>query len=329
MVRKTKLGDVFVVGLGCWSIGGPLTDSSGDNYGWGQVSRSDVERALDGALDLGVNFFQTSDVYGAGDSERYIGSLLRKSSKREKVIISTMFGISFSEKQRMIKGIQLDSQYINSACEASLKRLNTECIDIYQIHPGDIAPEIFDEILFTLEELAKAGKIKSIGWSTDSFERAKMIANHELCSAIQFQHNMLSPCDPRMIDLCQQNELIGIVRSPLANGALTGKYLSEDKDFILEDFRGKNGASWSMYFKDGRLQESIYQKLKSLNQITSELGYASLEQAAIRWVIDSSSVLVPVVGFKNYEQMRNNALSSMARAFLEEDLTKISNTLLL
>lgn len=320
MVRKSKVGSINPVGLGCWSIGGTLTDTTGANNGWGKITPSEVNRALEAALDLGINYFQTSDVYGAGDSERFIGSVLSHSGKREKVVISTMFGIAFSEEQRMIQGLQLDRNYIRSACEASLIRLQTDRIDIYQIHPGDVANDVFDEIVFELEELAKAGKIRSIGWSTDKVERAKMIAGHRLCSAIQFQHNMLSPCDPLMLELCEQNQLLGIARSPLANGALTEKYLKANNSIVLDDFRGVNGVSWSMYFKEGTIKEDVYQKLKALNEQILSWGYKSLEQAAIRWVIDSSNILVPVVGFKNYEQVRSNALSVKERPFTREDI---------
>ena len=122
---------VSAVGLGCWAIGGPFW--SGDMpVGWGEVDDDESMRAIRRALDLGVNFLDTSDVYGTGRSERVIARALQ--GRRDQVVIATKFGNLFDETKRQMAGADASPAYIRRACEASLKRLNTDIIDLYQFH---------------------------------------------------------------------------------------------------------------------------------------------------------------------------------------------------
>ena len=124
---------VSAMGLGCWAIGGPFW--RGDvAVGWGKVDDDESVRAIHCALDLGITFFDTADVYGAGHSERVLGRAL--SACRDKVIIATKFGNTFDETSKQITGADASPEYIRRACEASLRRLNTDHIDLYQFHDG-------------------------------------------------------------------------------------------------------------------------------------------------------------------------------------------------
>ncbi len=155
---------VSAMGLGCWAIGGPFW-RDGQSHGWGQVDDDESIRAIHRALDLGVTFFDTADVYGCGHSERLLRRAL--AGRRDQVVIATKFGRVFDEQTRHILADDASPAYIRQACEASLRRLNTDYIDLYQLHLGDYDLAQAGIVRDTLEELVAAGKIRYYGWSTD------------------------------------------------------------------------------------------------------------------------------------------------------------------
>ena len=146
---------VSAIGIGCWAIGGPYTND-GRPVGWGNVDDAESIRAIQRALDLGVNFIDTANVYGCGHSERVVGKAIR--DRRDEVVIATKFGYTFDEDARICTGSCGDPEYIRSACDASLKRLGTDHIDLYQFHIGrhDDGAAVRE----VLEGLVKAGKIR-------------------------------------------------------------------------------------------------------------------------------------------------------------------------
>jgi len=117
------------MGLGCWAIGGPAWRGE-TPVGWGKVDDAQSIRAIHAALDLGITFFDTADVYGAGHSERVLGKAL--AGRRDQVVVATKFGNTFDEDTRQATGADASPEYIRAACEASLRRLNTDYIDLYQ-----------------------------------------------------------------------------------------------------------------------------------------------------------------------------------------------------
>ena len=126
-IRGTPLG------LGCWAIGGPLSrEEEGTEAGYGTVNDKESIKAIKRAIDLGVNFFDTADVYGAGHSEEILGKALE--DYRDDIIIATKFGNTFDANRKKIIGTNLKPDYIRKACELSLKRLNTDYIDLYWLH---------------------------------------------------------------------------------------------------------------------------------------------------------------------------------------------------
>src|SRR5579884_4025646 len=130
--------EVSALGMGCWAIGGPfLMDGKAD--GWGAVDDAQSLHAIQRAIDLGVTFFDTADVYGTGHSERILGQAIK--GQRDKVILATKFGYTYDEEQRAITGKNTVPQYIRWACEASLRRLQTNYIDLYQLHVEDVPLE--------------------------------------------------------------------------------------------------------------------------------------------------------------------------------------------
>jgi aryl-alcohol dehydrogenase-like predicted oxidoreductase len=189
---------VSALGMGCWAIGGPATRGQ-DAVGWGAVDDAESTRAIHRALDLGVTFFDTADTYGAGHSEIVLGRAL--AGRRKDVVIATKFGNTFVEGTGEMTGSNAEPEYILRACDASLRRLGTDSIDLYQLHLGGHPAEKVPEVLDTLERLADSGKIKAYGWSTDDPERARLFASGRRCTAVQSQLNVLSDA-PAVLAVC-------------------------------------------------------------------------------------------------------------------------------
>ncbi|MBV9790826.1 MAG: aldo/keto reductase, partial [Chloroflexi bacterium] len=155
--------DVSAMGFGCWAIGGPfLLDGKPD--GWGNIDDQESIQAIQHAIDLGVTFFDTADVYGTGHSERILGQAIK--NRRQDVVVATKFGYTYDEQQRAVSGTNTTSAYIRRACEASLRRLQTDWIDLYQLHVGDVPLDQAAEIWATLDQLREEGLIRAYGWST-------------------------------------------------------------------------------------------------------------------------------------------------------------------
>lgn len=248
MVRKlgrTGIG-VSALGLGCWAIGGEMyLDGKAD--GWGNVDDSESIRAIHKAIYMGINFLDTADAYGVGHSEEVIGKAVN--GNRDKVVISTKFGFFGNESTRMLHGVNIDPDYIEKACNASLKRLKTDYIDLYLLHVGDIKFSEAYLVIYALEQLIKKGKILSYGWSTDLINGARVFAAQKSCSAIQHHLNVFDDA-PEMLRLCEDNNLASINRSPLAMGLLTGKFTGKSQ-LLSDDVRGA-GHSWVSYFENGK-----------------------------------------------------------------------------
>jgi len=291
---------VSAMGLGCWAIGGPFW--SGDAaVGWGDVDDDESIRAIHRALDLGVTFFDTSDVYGTGHSERVLGRAL--AGHRDQVVLATKFGNTFDESTRQITGSDASPEYIRRACDASLQRLKTDYIDLYQFHLNDYDPEQAAVVREALEELVAAGKIRQYGWSTDFPERARVFAAGRNCTSVQHQMNVLDDAGP-MIALCEELNLASINRGPLAMGLLTGKYRAGSA-LSSNDVRGDRGPAWMRYFKDGRPNPEWLKKLDAIRQILIS-GGRTLAQGALAWIWGRSGKTIPIPGFRTVAQVKEN-----------------------
>jgi aryl-alcohol dehydrogenase-like predicted oxidoreductase len=285
---------VSALGMGCWAIGGPFW--RGDTpVGWGDVNDEESKRSLERALDLGVTFFDTADVYGCGHSERIVGEVL--AGRRNDVVIATKFGNVFDEQTKRITGYSGEPAFIRNACEASLRRLNTDYIDLYQFHKGDYDLDRADEVVETLERLVEEGKIRAYGWSTDDPERAKAFARGEHCAAVQQRLNIFEGSEETLA-LCEAENLASINRGPLAMGLLTGKF-NADSTLPANDVR----KDWD--FRHGP-QAKRLRMLEELREVLTA-GGRTLAQGALGWLWARSDVTVPIPGFKTVAQVEENA----------------------
>jgi aryl-alcohol dehydrogenase-like predicted oxidoreductase len=292
--------EVSAVGLGCWAIGGPFFRDGGP-VGWGEVDDAESVRAIHRALDLGATFFDTSNVYGAGHSERVLGRAL--AGRRDEVVIATKFGNVFDESTRHITGADASPDGIRRACEVSLRRLRTDRIDLYQLHLGDYDPVAAAEVRETLEALVADGSIRAYGWSTDDPERARVFAEGEHCAAVQHQLNVLDDA-PDMLALCDERGLASVNRGPLAMGLLTGKF-AVDSRVAADDVRGEHGPPWMKYFRGGQPAPEWLERLEAVREVLAG-GGRGLAVGALAWLLARSHRTIPIPGFRTAAQVEEN-----------------------
>lgn len=302
------------LGLGCWAIGGPFY-RDGNPVGWGEVDDAESLRALQRALDLGVTFFDTSDVYGCGHSETILGQAIR--GKRTNLVIATKFGNVFDSDSRQIVGASADPEFIRRSCDASLERLGTDYIDLYQFHLGGYPVEEADVVRDALEGLVAAGKIRAYGWSTDDVERAAVFAKGDNCAAIQQRFNLFEGSQ-EVLKLCENENLASVNRGPLAMGLLTGKF-DKSSQMPANDVR----HAWD--FQQGE-QARRLDKLAQIRDVLTGDG-RTLAQAALGWLWARSPVTVPIPGFKTVAQVEDNVGALKRGPLSNEQMREIERIL--
>lgn len=312
--------DVSALGFGCWAIGGPfLLDGKPD--GWGNIDDHESIRAIRHALDLGVTFFDTADVYGTGHSESVLGQALK--NRRQDVVIATKFGYTYDEQQRAVSGTNTTSAYIRRACEASLRRLQTDWIDLYQLHVGDVPLDQAAEIWATLDQLQEEGLIRAYGWSTGDAERVRAFATQTDGAAVQHAANVLLH-SPEIFATCAEHNLASICNSPLAMGLLSGKFDNTSR-LPNDDVRG-SGHSWVAYFADGQPRPEFLDKLAAVREILTSDG-RTLVQGALAWLWARSPQAVPIPGFKTVQQVEENARAMQHGPLTAEQVREIEDLL--
>jgi len=306
---------VSPMGLGCWAIGGTWYWLDGPG-GWGDIDDNESVRAIHTALDLGINFFDTAANYGTGHSERILARALE--GKRDKAVIATKFGFNVNEAEKRVTFREDDHLlYVRQECDYSLRRLNTDVIDLYQLHVWNYPIERVPAMVDLLESLVKDGKIRFYGWSTDSVEGARAFAEGKHCVAIQHDLNVILDA-PEMLALCEELNIASVNRSPLARGALSGKY-SKNTEFPQNDVRIDE---WS---KDHFFAPTLNQ-LDAIREILTSNG-RTLVQGALAWIWARSEKTIPIPGFKTVAQVEENAKAMQFGPLTSEQMKEIDKLL--
>lgn len=313
--------EISALGMGCWAIGGPFWSGT-TPLGWGEVDDEESIRAIHAALDMGVNFFDTANVYGAGHSERVLARALK--GKRNKVVIATKFNSVFDQTTRQVSGSDSTPAGIREACDNSLRRLGTNYLDLFQFHDNGFPAEQAVPVRETLEELVKRGKIRAYGWSTDFADRADVFAQGKSCASIQFQLNVLDD-NKEVVSLCEKYNLAAINRGPLAMGLLTGKYNASTKP-SADDVRGEKSPEWMKYFKDGKPSPEWLKKMEAVREILTS-GGRTLAQGAIGWLWARSEQTIPIPGFRTVKQVEENCGALQFGPLAEDQMQKIESLL--
>jgi Predicted oxidoreductases (related to aryl-alcohol dehydrogenases) len=312
---------VSPMGLGCWAIGGQFY-MDGKIDGYGETDDRMSIAAIHAAVDMSINFIDTSDAYGIGHSESLIGEALE--GRRSQVVLATKFGYLGNEATKTLQGYNVTPAYIERACEASLRRLRTDYIDLYQLHVWEIALSEIDTVIDTLEKLVRQGKIRTYGWSTDLYNGAKLFAEQPNCSAIQQQLNILAG-NVDILTLCENKGLASINRSPLAMGLLSGKF-KKDSTITKEDVRGA-GHSWAEdAFKNGKPNPEALAKLDAIRDILTS-GGRTLVQGSLSWIWAKSGVTIPIPGFKTVQQIEENAKAMDFGPLTQEQMREVDEIL--
>jgi aryl-alcohol dehydrogenase-like predicted oxidoreductase len=296
------------VSFGTWAIGGS----------WGKTNDVEALRSLEYAIDQGVNFFDTADVYGDGHSEELLAKATK--GKEDQIHIATKFcrqGDIFDPKNYSFETVR-------SYCEDSLRRLNREAIDLYQIHCP--ATEILRDgsVFEVLDRLQEEGKIRHYGVSVETVEEGLISLENPNVKSLQIIFNMFrqKPLET-LIPLAYQKGVGLLVRLPLASGLLTGKFTAEHV-FEEDDHRcfNENGEAFNvgetfagLGFKKG------VELADQLKWIAEERQ--SMASAALRWILDQKEITCIIPGFKNIDQVKDNLGALETKPFTEEELQNI------
>ena len=313
-ILKRTLGksgiQVSALGLGTARMGGLgwQRDDLTVHYRQDQVDAAIC--AIHRALDLGITFFDTADVYGGGLSERILGQAL--AGQRQRVVIATKFGDAFDEQTGQRTGEEPSPAYIRRACQASLRRLDTDYIDLYLFHIRDYDLQRAGEVRHTLEDLVDEGKIRCYGWSTDDLERARFFAQGSHCAAIEHRLNIMMDA-PDMLALCHEHDLASINRIPLAMGMLAGRWTASTQ-LPEDDVR-------SGFFEVPEFVQDL-ETVRAMGQVLTRDG-RSYVQAALGWIWARSPRTVPVPGFRTVEQVEEDAQAMRLGPISAEQMQEI------
>ena len=311
---------VSAMGMGCWAIGGPWL-LRGNPSGWGDVDDDESIRAIHRALESGITFFDTAANYGSGHSERVLGRAL--AGRRDQVVIATKFGYQVDEQARRVELYDDDVNSdqvvsrLHQDCEASLRRLGTDYLDLYQFHVNQYSPAKAAAVRDALEDLVEEGRIRFYGWSTDQPEGARVFAKGKHCVAIQHDLNVLMDA-PEVLAVCEEFGLASINRSPLARSAITGKYTANSQ-FQPNDLRNRDA------YRQEWLGPTL-EKLEALREILTS-GGRTLAQGALAWIWARSPRTIPIPGIRNVAQATENAQAMHFGPLRDDQMEEIDQLL--
>jgi aryl-alcohol dehydrogenase-like predicted oxidoreductase len=287
---------VSEIGLGAWQLGGAE---------WGEVSEEDSLLTLRAAVENGINFFDTADVYGLGRSEELIGKFLRDST--EKIFVATKLGRF--PKPGWPQNFSLEA--FRAHAEASLRRLGVDVLDLIQLHCLPIELLRQGEVFGWLRQLRKEGKIRHFGVSVESMEEAQISIEQSDLTSLQIIFNIFRQKPiAALFDRAQAKKVALIVRLPLASGLLSGRY-SKDTKFPESDHRtfNRNGESFNVGETFAGLPfETGVELTETLKPLVPE--GMTMAQMALRWILDFEPVSVVIAGARNAAQAVGNSKAS-------------------
>jgi aryl-alcohol dehydrogenase-like predicted oxidoreductase len=240
------------------------------------------------------------------------------------VVIATKFSAVFDETTRQVTGSDASPAGIRAACEASLRRLSTDYIDLYQFHDNGYPPDKAEPVREMLETLVKEGKIRAYGWSTDFPERVEIFAQGPRCVAIQLQLNVLDD-NPTVIAQCEKYNLAALNRGPLAMGLLTNRYTGGTR-LSADDVRGEKSPEWMKYFIDGKPNVDWLGKRDAVREILISNG-RTVAQGALAWLWARSQKTLPIPGFRTVAQVKENAGAMQLGPLTTEQMREIDRIL--
>jgi aryl-alcohol dehydrogenase-like predicted oxidoreductase len=307
-MKTRKLGnttvDIPAIGLGCMSMSpvyGPTDDAT---------SIATIHRAL----ELGITFLDTADIYGAGGNEELVGRAIR--GKRDQVVLATKFGNVIKGSWADGKGYDIDGTpaYVKRAAEASLRRLGVETIDLYYQHRVDPKTPI-EETVGAMAELVQEGKVRYLGLSEAAPETIRRAHAVHPIAALQTEYSLWTR-DPEdeLLVLTEELGITFVAYSPLGRGFLTGQIKSAD-DLAPDDWRRTNPR-----FQGDNFQKNL-ELVDELKAMAQEKGVTSA-QLALAWLLTRGDHVVPIPGSRRIERLQENAAATHIQ-LTEQDLHRL------
>ncbi|EME76331.1 aldo/keto reductase [Bacillus sonorensis] len=302
-MKKRKLGrlEVSSIGLGCMSM----------SEFYGEADESEAISAVYQALDSGVNFFDTADIYGMGENEKLLGKALK--NRRSEAIVSTKFGV-VRDRHGNTVGLNGRPEYVKKCIEDSLLRLEMEYVDLYYQHIPD--PDVpIEETVGAMADLVKEGKVRFLGLSNagaDLLARASKV--HQI-TALQSEYSLWNRDIEAVLPVARELGIGIVAHSPLGNGFLTGK-LKQYKDFADDDIRRRFTR-----FQEETFNRNL-QLVAELERIAKN-HKAAPSQIALAWVLAQGSDIVPIPGTKRKKYLIENSGAANI-TFTQKDLERIN-----